>query len=387
MNHATDQDPPPLSDTTHAMLALREHVFDRWLVMVRQQIGAARALSTPILVNTLPAFYDNIALTLTPGYPRKDATQANNAAESHGNERARMTHYRPAQLLHEYQLFRDAIAAVAAERGLLLDAEQRRRIELSIDAAQRDAIGEFSEMHEGLRRKLAATLSHDMLTPVATIVGGAQLIGLATELPAAKKTARKIADSGQRLGGMITQLLEALTVQGSEQLALELSQFDLRALVGKVCQEFEQQGVEIRIEGGSIEGYWAYRELQRAVENLVRNAAKYGDHAPVTIRLNSIRGRMTLAVHNTGNPIAADRFDYLFAYLYRENIVPAEGYGIGLPFVKAVAESHGGSVAVDSTAQSGTTFLIDLPIDCRPFVVDTIATAIADAGPSDDTPG
>jgi nitrogen-specific signal transduction histidine kinase len=41
---------------------------------------------------------------------------------------------------------------------------------------------------------------------------------------------------------------------------------------------------------------------------------------------------------------------------------------MGLPFVKSVAESHGGSVAVDSSAATGTTFIIDIPVDCRPFV-------------------
>lgn len=38
---------------------------------------------------------------------------------------------------------------------------------------------------------------------------------------------------------------------------------------------------------------------------------------------------------------------------------------IGLPYVRAVAESHGGSVGLDSTAERGTTFHIDLPVDCR----------------------
>ena len=48
-----------------------------------------------------------------------------------------------------------------------------------------------------------------------------------------------------------------------------------------------------------------------------------------------------------------------------------KGWGIGLPFVKAVGESHGGSVSVDSSPELGTTFLIDIPVDCRPFVGDS----------------
>ena len=44
-----------------------------------------------------------------------------------------------------------------------------------------------------------------------------------------------------------------------------------------------------------------------------------------------------------------------------------EGWGIGLPYVRSVAESHGGSVAVDSAVSRGTTFIIDMPRDARPF--------------------
>lgn len=40
-----------------------------------------------------------------------------------------------------------------------------------------------------------------------------------------------------------------------------------------------------------------------------------------------------------------------------------QGWGIGLPFVRAVAESHGGSVGLDSSDERGTTFIIDIPVD------------------------
>lgn len=42
--------------------------------------------------------------------------------------------------------------------------------------------------------------------------------------------------------------------------------------------------------------------------------------------------------------------------------------GIGLPYVRGVAEAHGGSVGVDSAVERGTTFLIDVPVDARSFM-------------------
>ena len=88
------------------------------------------------------------------------------------------------------------------------------------------------------------------------------------------------------------------------------------------------------------------------------------------------RGRLMVSVHNEGNAIPEEQHNRIFEYLRRETgPFSATGWGIGLPFVKAVGESHGGSVSVDSSPELGTTFLIDIPVDCRPFVGDSAQCA------------
>jgi len=79
-----------------------------------------------------------------------------------------------------------------------------------------------------------------------------------------------------------------------------------------------------------------------------------------------------MSVHNSGNAIDREHHGQIFEYLWRDGSTKGKrGWGIGLPFVKSVAESHGGSVAVDSSPATGTTFIIDIPVDCRPFVAPT----------------
>jgi signal transduction histidine kinase len=79
---------------------------------------------------------------------------------------------------------------------------------------------------------------------------------------------------------------------------------------------------------------------------------------------------MLLSVHNEGEPIPLEQIECIFQ-VFRRAVAAKEGnkegWGIGLPYVRNVAESHGGSVAVDSAAGRGTTFLIDIPTDSRPF--------------------
>lgn len=372
MTLATDQksDTEGLSAHSRAMLALRDQVLDCWEAQLRAKVAEANQVSTPILINTLPAFYDNIAEAITPSYPRAHGAAHTTSMSAHGGERARMTPFRADQIVHEYQLFRDAIATVAQRNGLQLTPEEWRVIVRSIDVAVRDAIREFASIHEGIRERLAATLSHDMRNPLSVIASGAQLIALTPDLDTARRTAAKIHNASNRLVQMVIQLVDALTVDRGVTLPLSLSQFDIKNLVTALAQELNPgwaDKIEIAVE--PVLGYWCKSSLLRALENLVTNAIKYGDGARVAIKAEAVHGRLILSVHNTGNPIADGQRERIFEYLKRDpGSNGSDGWGIGLPFVRAVAEGHGGSIALDSSAATCTTFIIDIPVDCRPYV-------------------
>ncbi len=371
MTLATDQntDERSLSATSQAMLAMRSDVFDLWEASVRASIDEAAGVSGPLLTNTLPAFYDNIAEAVTPSYPRADGASGTTSMSAHGGERARMTPFRADQLVLEYQLFRDAIAEAARQHQLRFSAAEWRVVELSVDIALRDAIREFSLIHERIRERLAATLSHDMRNPLSLILGGSQLIAFSPDLDTAHRAAAKIEAGARRLEQMLTQLVDALTFERADRLPMVLSEFDIQALLTTVAQDFNRDGQPaVAIEAAPIIGHWCRNSLHRAVENLLTNAIKYGDGKQVRIKADAIRGRLTLSVHNDGKPIAEDQRERIFDYLRREGEGKLSvGWGIGLPFVRSVAESHGGSVAVDSAAGRGTTFIIDIPLDCRPL--------------------
>ncbi|TWI65391.1 signal transduction histidine kinase [Pseudoduganella lurida] len=373
MTLATDQQPERegFSPTSLQFLSMRDAVMDHWEREVRAQVAGASDLLGPVLTNTLPAFYDNIAEALSPGHPRENATSDTNAASAHGGERARMTPYGPDQVIHEYQLLRAAIAAVAQER-LTLGPSDWTIIDDSIDEAMRQAIRAFTRSHDELRRKVAAALSHDMRTPLSVVLTGAQLIGIAPSMDIARNTASKIAANAVRLRDMMGDLLDTLTYHGDASIPLDLSQFDVFELVKELRDQYCQSRegtLDFEAVGEAVVGFWDRGSMHRALENLVNNAVKYGDGGKIKIKACETRGRLMLSVHNDGRPIPPDQHDRIFEYLRREGGSPAAaGWGIGLPFVKMVAQSHGGTVAVDSSGATGTTFLIDIPVDCRPFV-------------------
>lgn len=169
---------------------------------------------------------------------------------------------------------------------------------------------------------------------------------------------------------MLTQLVDALTLERADRLPMVLTEFDIRTLLDAVAQDYNRDQLPaVATEAGPITGHWCRNSLRRALENLLTNAIKYRDGKQVRIKADAILGRLMLSVHNGGKPIAEDQRERIFDYLRREGEGKlGVGWGIGLPFVRSVAEGHGGSVAVDSAAGRGTTFIIDIPLDCRPLV-------------------
>ncbi|NGZ84908.1 sensor histidine kinase [Duganella aceris] len=357
-----------LSSTSIKVLEMREAVFEAWEKEVRALIKNAQEILPPVLINTLPVFYDNIAEAMTPDHPRARATSNTDIAAAHGNERARMTSYSAEQIIHEYQLFRDVFFRIAEERGIPLSGEERAVVIRSIDSAVRESVQKFTSMHDTFRHRVAASLSHDMRNPLSVVVSAAQLLTMAPHSEKAPIFARKILDNGRRLGAMIEELLEALSFNKGQKLPLVLTRFDIMELARKVCDEAnDTENAGCTVEGESVIGYWCENSMRRALENLVTNAVKYGDGGGIDVKIEEAHERMMLSVHNSGTAIPMEHRGRIFEYLRREG-GNQDGWGIGLPFVQSVAESHGGSIALDSSPATGTTFLIDVPVDCRPFV-------------------
>lgn len=359
-----------LSPTSHRVLAMRNSVLMEWEKQVRSLVQGAHRIHQPILINTMPIFFDNLAEALSPDHPRSNATSNNDIASAHGNERARMTAYEPEDIVQEYQLLRDAFSLVADAEGVELTRAQWRIVNNSIDSAVRASIKEFTSMHDTFRTRMAASLSHDMRNPLSVIVSAAHLLALGHHETRSPAMVKKIIENAKRLGDMIDEMLDALSIRRGEQLPLELIKFDMLELAREVSSNLDaEQSATCSVDGVSVVGHWCRDSMRRALENLVQNGFKYGDAQGVHVQVEETLGRVIVSVRNHGNPIAMEQRGQIFQYLWRDvGSTEKKGWGIGLPFVQDVAESHGGSVAVDSAPETGTTFLIDIPVDCRPFV-------------------
>jgi signal transduction histidine kinase len=372
---ASDQNTAPerFPPAARHMLALREQVLALWLERVRARIVQASKLRHPVLVDTLPAFYDNIVESVAADYPRSVAVDGSTLASEHGGERARLTGYDHTALIEEYQVLRGAIFDVLHGANVELGYRDMLAINASIDIAIQEAIEAFSLVHSGLRERFAAALTHDLRGPLGNCANALELILMSDDPARMRDLAGRALSSARRVGGMVDELLDTMAFHGGKRLQLTPAPTDILDVLRELDAEAAGlNGATLRWEHRSVQGWWDRAALKRAVENLVTNAVKYGrPGTPVTIRVDEANERLAVSVHNEGEPIPPVEQECIFQMYRRANAAAGsakQGWGIGLPYVRAVAESHGGSIGLDSSLERGTTFAIDIPLDCRPFL-------------------
>lgn len=361
-----------LSRTSCRMLELRDTVFAEWEARVRISLDKAKDLSHPILIDTLPALYDNIAQSLTLEYPRLTGGEGTTLASEHGGERARITAYDHETLIGEYQLFRWVIFDVFEREGLRLTTLETRAINASIDAGIQESVCGFVLVHNTLRERFAAAVAHDLRGPLGVTSSALQLILMTNDPTRMKTVAAKALDQIHRMSAMIHELLDTMAFHSGQQITLDIAHFDINEVINEVMVDtIARHGARIQAISTPIRGWWDRQAMKRALENMVSNALKYGQQRTlVVIRAGEGHERLLLSVHNDGNPIPLQEQETIFQMYCRTKSARnthQQGWGVGLPYVRAVAESHGGSIALDSSAERGTTFTIDVPIDSRPY--------------------
>jgi signal transduction histidine kinase len=369
-------DQPDLSPTTRAMLALRTRVLEAWMDKVRAAVPQARDLPAPIMENTLPAYFDTLSALLTPAYAAQAHNDLGAVASEHGGERARMTEYDATAVIHELQLFRDVMFAELEQGGVALGANERALLGAHVDATIRESANSFAVVQAALREQYVAAVAHDLRTPLSTAQMAAEMIEHTSDNDTVRRFAEKIVASTQRIDAMTRELLDRISFSKTAPFPLEIAQVDMAAVVRDVAQYArEHHALELDLEAEPLDGWWCRASVQRAIENLVNNAIKYGSSEPVRLAVSTTTARVQVLVHNWGTPISPEDSESIFQ-LYRRagssgiggiGGIGGDGWGVGLSFVRRVAEAHGGSVLMSSSSEEGTSFVIDLPLDSRPF--------------------
>jgi two-component system, NtrC family, sensor histidine kinase GlrK len=245
----------------------------------------------------------------------------------------------------------------------------------------------LGERLDWLRRRLAEleqqkqrflrTISHELKTPLASLREGSELLTdeVVGELnDEQREIVRLLQTSGQKLQNQIENLLNYNRIEG-QYFALNPRLIELNELTERVLLEHQ---ITIRARGLRVDQrldkvlLWGNEEmLTNVVDNLLSNAIKYSPAGgAVEIRLSKINQYARLEVADQGPGIDLAERERIFEVFYQGRAAregKREGTGIGLAIVREYVQAHRGTVRAEPSplGLTGTTFIVELPLDLR----------------------
>lgn len=221
-----------------------------------------------------------------------------------------------------------------------LEAEElQQRLEEDLEAAHEAARA---------RERLVGVLSHDLRTPLTSVVLGAQHLASVNRLtPEDRRTAMAVLGSARRAARMVADLLDFTRAKFAGGIPIHTERCDLAAIAEKVVAEIRSiADREIRVEiQGHCHGTWDADRAAQVVANLVNNAVTHASTPnPVLVRVCGRGGEVILEVMNDAGPIADADVEKLFSPFVRPTGRGRDGLGLGLFIVRQIMTSHGGSI-------------------------------------------
>lgn len=277
--------------------------------------------------------------------------------------------------------------------GPILTPDQRRLLDALIDQAalaiERVHLVEDMERArrtmetDRLRSALLTSISHDLKTPLAAVLGSAgTLRDLSADLTDAEKAELlgTIVDEAERLNRFIANLLDMTRLEAGA-VAANVSPHDLGEIVGSALQRatrvLSHHDVEVDLAKDLPMLELDAVLFEQVLFNLLDNASKYAPDG-TTIRIEGWRdgAAVYLQVVDEGDGIPHDDLEHIFDKFYRaqKGDRVRAGTGLGLAISRGFVEAMDGTItAANRTDRSGAVFTIRLPVPAQPRQLDTAA--------------
>ncbi len=251
--------------------------------------------------------------------------------------------------------------------ALVRDATEAQRRELGLIKAR-----EAADAASAARARFLANMSHELRTPLNAIMGFSDIMRSRMFGPLTGKYsdyAGLIHEAGGHLLDLINDVLDMSKIE-AERYELSLEVVDAREPVTAALRLLRLQADEagIRLRGvlppAALEANLDRRAIKQIVINLVANALKFTPKGgEVTVTLQAYSNSLELIVSDTGIGIGPDDLARLGRPFVQAmaNPMEAEGTGLGLSLVRALAQLHGGNMTLESRLGEGTAVTIRLP--------------------------
>ena len=216
-------------------------------------------------------------------------------------------------------------------------------------------------------------MTHEFKTPIATISLATDSIGNASIISSEDKIRRFlgiIKAENKRMLDQVEKVLQMAQID-KQEISLKPVRIDVNELVSTVAGN---SAIKVQARGGvldiKLKAKYAIIEadqthISNIVANLIDNAEKYTKEIPhIDVETNDDKDGVIITVKDNGIGMSKESMKHIFEKFYRVhtgNLHDVKGFGLGLSYVKAIVDAHGGRVYVKSELGKGSSFTIFLP--------------------------
>lgn len=257
-------------------------------------------------------------------------------------------------------------AALAIERSLLnRDVEEAR----------------VSAETEKLRSALLSSISHDLRTPLASIIGGvSSLMNFGRKIDEAGRgeLLQTVRDEAERLNRFVGNLLDMTRIEaGAMQPKLDWTDPEeiIATAVKRAAPLTQGHDIHIQIDLAMPLLRVDYILIEQVLINLLDNAAKYSPKgSAIDLRLRHDDHHAILTVTDSGSGIPVGELEQVFDMFYRVKAGDRQvaGTGLGLSICRSILKAHGGEIRAESPVADGkgTRMIVTLPLEEQPATFD-----------------
>jgi len=265
------------------------------------------------------------------------------------------------------------------------DSDHAGTLLLAIEVTERADRVRRDQEHQARQRQLdrlrddfVSAASHELHTPLASIIGHAELLEDGLEGPLNTRQSdfvREIQLGANRLQRLVDDLLDYAKLEAGT-FSLSPREVDLAELVrqagSSLWPQLQDAGVRLVVPDAetTLEVLCDPQRITQVLLNLISNAIRFTPkHGDIRVTLASGPGCVTVSVADTGVGIEEADLNRVFEKYFqgaRRSVGARRGSGLGLYVARALVEAHGGEMGVTSVPDQGATFWFDLPLGPQP---------------------
>jgi two-component system sensor histidine kinase KdpD len=257
---------------------------------------------------------------------------------------------------------------------LMLIAQALNRVQLTEQARS----SQLQMEAERLRNSLLSSISHDLRTPLATIMGSSSTLAEDTgNLVDSDRIelSKGIYEEAQRMSNVITNILDMARLDAG-MVELKREWHPVEEIVGTVLTRLQKKldgrPVKVRLPPAMTMVYVDSVMIEQVLINLLENALRYtpeGSPLEIGVERTPFAVEFTVADRGPGIPRGLERQLFEKFYQYRSE-GSQNGVGLGLAICRAIVEVHGGSIQAQNRSTGGAVFSFVLPVDQMPPTVE-----------------